>query len=91
LTGWLSDNNLKGGVRFPLALFSDQSVNPAIFSWDALLESGCFPFVKRRLLNIRYPFVFSFKRLSPLLKKNGYPEDLIVKYAKRLNIKIKNM
>jgi hypothetical protein len=84
-TGILASKGLRCAARFSPDAFITKNINPTIIAWKHLLNTGSFPFVKRRLLNAYLStFVSDF---LPQLSAKGYPTDLIFNYAKRINLK----
>jgi lipopolysaccharide biosynthesis protein len=86
LTQWLISQNLVGATRFP-APSSDYPYTSLHHYTTLFLQSGYFPFVKRRML-FNNPIAANLRKLPALIKNKGYPVDLIVSYAKRCNMKL---
>ncbi|MDR2461321.1 MAG: rhamnan synthesis F family protein [Deltaproteobacteria bacterium] len=86
LTQWLISHNLTGAARIPASILNKDAIEPAFYYVTELLQTGQYPFIKRRML-FKNPFTILLKGLQPLLEQYEYPTKFILDYAKRLKLK----
>lgn len=83
---WLARHGLRSGAFSPRENQPAPMLNPTHCGWDHLIEKYGVPLLKRDLI-FQNPYQVPLDRLEEILRKQGYPMELILNYAKRRSLR----